>query len=81
MLCYNAELFLGQLCHKNGKIATWQNVFNVKIAILWNDFSKNVFCLNKCLISYLGGFFQGFEVLVSDSVVFFFVADVGQFVV
>ena len=37
--------------------------------------------LNKCLLSYLGGFFQGFEVLVSDCVVFFFVADVGQFVV
>ena len=70
MLCDNAELLLGQLCRKNGKIA-----------ILQNDFSKNVLCLNKCLLSYLGGFFQGFEVLVSDSVVFFFVADVGQFVV
>ena len=34
MLCDNAELLLGQLCCKNGKIATWQNVFNVKIAIL-----------------------------------------------
>ena len=34
MLCDNAELFVGQLCHKNGKIATWQNVFNVKISIL-----------------------------------------------